>query len=35
PAGQLLLGQLRGRALPVASIKFAQQLTSSLDAAGG
>ncbi|MSU88503.1 LysR family transcriptional regulator [Rhodobacteraceae bacterium 2CG4] len=35
PAGQLYLGQLRGRALPVASIRFAQQLTAALDATGG
>lgn len=31
PAGHLLLGQLRGRTLPVASAKFAQQLTEALE----
>lgn len=30
PSGSLLLGQKRGRALPVASAKFAQQLIASL-----
>ncbi len=30
PAGELLLGQLRGRALPVASINFARQLVRAL-----
>lgn len=30
PAGHLLLGQLRGRTLPVASARFAQQLIASL-----
>lgn len=28
--GQLLLGQMKGRALPVASAKFAQQLALAL-----
>ena len=32
PAGLLLLGQMRGRALPVASAKFAVQLTAALEA---
>ena len=31
PAGRLLLGQMKGRALPVASAKFAQQLIASLE----
>ena len=31
PGGELLLGQLRGRALPVASIKFAGQVASALE----
>ncbi|MEO1292910.1 MAG: LysR family transcriptional regulator [Pseudomonadota bacterium] len=31
-SGQLLLGQMKGRALPVASAKFAQQLASALAA---
>ncbi|MCI4665529.1 MAG: LysR family transcriptional regulator [Neomegalonema sp.] len=30
PAGRLLLGQMRGRTLPVASAKFAMQLTTTL-----
>lgn len=30
--GQLLLGQLKGRALPVASAKFGQQLVAALEA---
>jgi DNA-binding transcriptional LysR family regulator len=30
PAGRLLLGQMRGRALPVASAKFVQQLVVAL-----
>lgn len=30
PAGHLYLGQLRGRALPVAAARFADQLTSAL-----
>lgn len=30
PGGELLVGQLRGRALPVASIKFAQQVANAL-----
>ena len=30
PAGQLYLGQLRGRTLPVAAARFADQLTSAL-----
>ncbi len=29
PAGNLILGQMRGRALPVASARFAMQLASS------
>ncbi|MEO0829163.1 MAG: LysR substrate-binding domain-containing protein, partial [Pseudomonadota bacterium] len=32
PPGNLLLGQLRGRTLPVASARFAQQLVNSLQA---
>jgi DNA-binding transcriptional LysR family regulator len=32
PAGLLLLGQMRGRTLPVASAKFALQLASALEA---
>ena len=31
PAGRLLLGQMKGRALPVASAKFGQQLVAALD----
>lgn len=31
PAGRLLLGQMKSRALPVASAKFAQQLISALE----
>lgn len=31
PCGQLLLGQKKGRALPVASAKFSQQLIAALD----
>ena len=31
PAGELLLGQMRGRALPVASIKFARQVAAALE----
>ncbi len=31
PAGRLLLGQMRGRSLPVAPAKFAQQLQAELD----
>lgn len=31
PIGHLLLGQMRGRTLPVASARFAQQLTRSLE----
>jgi DNA-binding transcriptional LysR family regulator len=34
PAGLLLLGQMRGRTLPVASAKFALQLTAALEAIG-
>lgn len=34
PAGRLLLGQLKGRALPVASSKFGQQLIAALEAVG-
>jgi hypothetical protein len=30
-AGLLLLGQMRGRTLPVASAKFAQQMASALE----
>ncbi|MEH6647542.1 LysR family transcriptional regulator [Sulfitobacter sp.] len=30
PVGRLLLGQMKGRALPVASAKFSQQLVSAL-----
>lgn len=30
PRGRLLLGQMKGRALPVASLKFAQQLAAAL-----
>ena len=30
PAGRLLLGQMKGRALPVASSKFGQQLVAAL-----
>ncbi len=30
PAGRLLLGQMKGRALPVASFKFGQQLVAAL-----
>jgi len=30
PAGRLLLGQMKGRALPVASAKFGQQLVAAL-----
>jgi len=32
PRGNLLLGQLRGRSLPIASARFAQQLVQSLQA---
>ena len=32
PAGLLLLGQMRGRTLPVASAKFALQLAAALEA---
>ncbi len=32
PAGRLLLGQMKGRALPVASSKFGQQLVAALAA---
>ena len=35
PAGRLLLGQLRGRVLPVASIRFAQQLIATLEERSG
>ncbi|EFL90908.1 LysR family transcriptional regulator [Ahrensia sp. R2A130] len=31
PVGQLLLGQMKGRTLPVASAKFLQQLTEALE----
>ena len=31
PIGRLLLGQMKGRALPVASAKFGQQLVTALD----
>ena len=31
PAGRLLLGQLKGRTLPVASAKFGQQLVAALE----
>ncbi|MDW3223166.1 MAG: LysR family transcriptional regulator [Paracoccaceae bacterium] len=31
PSGQLLLGQMKGRALPVASAKFGQQLVAALE----
>ena len=34
-SGQLLLGQMKGRALPVASSKFAQQLALALAAGAG
>jgi hypothetical protein len=30
PFGRLLLGQMKGRALPVASAKFVQQLVAAL-----
>lgn len=32
PHGHLLLGQMKGRALPVAAFRFAQQLAAELDA---
>ena len=32
PAGRLLLGQMKGRTLPVASAKFAQQIVVALEA---
>ncbi|PWR02695.1 hypothetical protein DKT77_10995 [Meridianimarinicoccus roseus] len=32
PPGHLLLGQMKGRALPVASARFAQQIATSLEA---
>ncbi|NUB45751.1 LysR family transcriptional regulator [Fertoebacter nigrum] len=35
PVGMLLLGQLKGRSLPVASAKFAQQLAAALEALEG
>jgi DNA-binding transcriptional LysR family regulator len=35
PAGRLLLGQMKGRALPVASARFAVQLSAALGALGG
>jgi len=35
PHGNLLLGQMRGRVLPVASARFAQQLVQSLQRAHG
>ena len=34
PAGNLLLGQMRGRTLPVASARFAQSLGLALEAMG-
>jgi DNA-binding transcriptional LysR family regulator len=35
PVGMLLLGQLKGRSLPVASAKFAHQLAAALEALEG
>lgn len=35
PAGRLLLGQMKGRALPVASARFAMQLSAALGARWG
>jgi len=34
-SGRLLLGQMKGRALPVASSRFALQLTQALAALAG
>ncbi len=35
PHGHLLLGQLKGRLLPIAAYRFAQQLAGGLDTLGG
>jgi hypothetical protein len=34
PPGSLILGQMRGRTLPVASARFAMQLAAALEAEG-